>query len=183
MIQFDTKDNQKNRAYKKIVLIIVVCLAIIVVSVQIYRYIKTTQTTHYIPATEQMTLTLCVPEYYGKLTQRVVPVQRYGTERQKADILIEQLKKGGYLPEKLVLLDFAIDDNGVLYMNFTKDITGVSIGTRDVMTAYTLINSFLLNFKNARTVFLLADGQPLHTLGGIVYTYIPLGFNQGLLED
>ncbi|HBE45304.1 MAG TPA: hypothetical protein DDW17_07630 [Deltaproteobacteria bacterium] len=183
MKKVSKKGNHKTTSCKKILLIVLSFLAIIVISVQLYRYLGTTETKKYIPPVEQKTIALFVPEYYGKLSQKTVPVQNYSSELKKADIIIEELKKTGHVPEKLVLLDFAIDENGMLYVNFSKDIKNSSRTEQEIMTVYSIINSLLVNFKNANKVLLLAEGQPLYTPGGLLYTYAPLGFNQGLLED
>jgi len=183
MKKISEQEGQKTAPYKKTLFIIILFLAMVAISVSLYRHLRKTETTKNVPTVEQITLTLFVPEYYGKLIQKTVPVQNYSSERQKADIIIEELKKGGYLSDKIVLLDFAIDENGTLYMNFSKEIKRPSMAAREIITIYSIINSFLLNFKNAHKVLLLAEGQPFYTPGGLLHTYVPLGFNQGLLED
>jgi hypothetical protein len=49
--------------------------------------------------------------------------------------------------------------------------------------AYSIANSFVTNFRNVNSVQLLAEGQPIQTIGGLIYAYKPIEFNKGLLED
>jgi len=82
------------------------------------------------------------------------------------------------------LNDLVIDSDGILYLNFSKDILEKqTTAMMEIMKTFSIVNSFLGTFRNANKVQLLVEGQPVYTLNGTVYTYKPLEFNQDLLED
>ncbi len=52
-----------------------------------------------------------------------------------------------------------------------------------MIVVYSLVNSFATSFKDVRKVQLLVEGEPIYTIAGLVYTYMPLEFNRELMED
>ena len=71
-----------------------------------------------------------------------------------------------------------------MYLNLSHDIKDEEMGTIEEITiVYSIVNSFLSNFKSAKKIQLLIEGQVFHTLNGLLYTYNPLEFNTNLVEE
>lgn len=125
-----------------------------------------------------------VPGKNERLVQRRLEIEMATPDRERAEILLAALKKENCLSERLSLFDVASDTDGTLYLNLSNElVTFRAKGTGEVATVYAIVNSFLASFRNMRRVQILVEGRPLHTLGGVVYTYLPLEFNNELVED
>ena len=48
---------------------------------------------------------------------------------------------------------------------------------------YSLVNSFIESFRDAKRVQLLVEGQPVYTRSGLLYVFEPLQFNKDVLEE
>ncbi len=124
-----------------------------------------------------------VPIDENSLTVRTVtaeiPKDSYGL----ANLLFRKLKDHGVIPEETRLLYFARDDNGTIYVDFSKDLTKEELNFSEIALVYSIVNTFVSNFSSSRRVQLLIEGEPVNTLGGILFTYFPLEFNEDLMEE
>jgi hypothetical protein len=120
----------------------------------------------------------------GKLGKKVIHTRTGTPDREKADTIIQVLKRDGCLPENVALYEFVIDGNGTMYLNFSKDLRHTRLSTiQEIHTTYGIVNSFLGTFTDATRVQILVEGEPVYTLNGLIYTYNPIEFNKQLLED
>jgi hypothetical protein len=132
----------------------------------------------------KLQLTLFVPAKPSRLEKKTIEIEGKPSERGSAELILKELKKGGYLPEKLVLYDMIAGKEGTLYLNFSRDLVEEKRGgLREITTTYALVNSFLINFRKSGRVQMLVDGKPLYTFQGLLYSYMPFEFNKDLLED
>src|SRR5512135_3132245 len=117
--------NPKVRANRRIAVLI--ALAVVFASLlaaynfydYIYDYIKGREKPISVPAATTESITIFVPGEPVKLIEKKLEVRLGLSERQKADIIIDALKKGRCLPEDLKLYDFAVNEEGVVYLNFS----------------------------------------------------------------
>jgi hypothetical protein len=159
-------------------------LASVLVAYNLYDYIKGRERPKIVPTAVTESVHIFVPGEQAKLVEKKIEVKLNMSERQKADFIISALKKEKCLPEELKLYDFAADEDGIMYLNFSKEFQDDKVGTsREITMAYSIVNSFISNFKNISKVQLLAEGQPVQTMGGLIHVYKPIEFNKGLLED
>jgi hypothetical protein len=127
---------------------------------------------------------LCTPLGNTKLGNRVLEVRPDVADKEKADLILRELKKVKAISPGVQLRDLAIGLDGVLYLNLSRNLIEAHPGTPpEIIMVYSLINSFVSSFKDVRSVQLLLDGEPAYTIGGVVYTYMPLEFNKDLMED
>ena len=167
-----------------ILIAIMVFLASFLAVYTAYDYIKGREKPKIIPAATTESISIFVPGEQGRLVEKKLEAKIGISERQRADMLINALKKEKCLPEGLTLHDFAVGENGVAYLNFSKEIQSAGIGTgREITMVYSIVDSFVANFRNVNSVQLLTEGQPIQTIGGLIYTNKPIEFNKGLLED
>jgi hypothetical protein len=133
---------------------------------------------------QKETIRLFFPLSKIKLGNRVLETRSDMPDREKADLILRELKKDKVISPGVHLRDVAIGLDNVLYVNLSRNLTEVHPGSPpEIMLVYSLINSFASSFKDVRKVQLLLDGVPAYTIGGIVYTYLPLEFNKDLMED
>ncbi len=129
-------------------------------------------------------IVLFVPSKTGYLTRKSIEAREGVTGRGKADLIMKELVAGNAVPAKLVLHELGIDGDGVLYLNLSQDIKGEKMGAaEEIATVYAIVNSFLSNFREAKSVQILVDGQAVYTINGVLYTYAPIEFNNQLLEE
>lgn len=133
-------------------------------------------------ATEKETLSVYYPVGAGKLARKLVDVPRQVVDRGKGEMLFRELKAARCIPDRLKLHELAIGRDGVLYLNVSHEFVDRDT-ERDITMVYGIVNSFLETFKNAKSVQLLVEGQPVYTRSGLVYIFEPLEFNNELLED
>ncbi|OPY85851.1 MAG: Sporulation and spore germination [Syntrophorhabdus sp. PtaU1.Bin153] len=185
--KFKAKPPKKRIRYKRIALI---CLPLIVVTALIvlfYEYAADTQPAGPVAVTkEKSTISLFIPGDNGILVEKTVEINNAGTHKERADLILGELKKAHCLPEGLLLKELVTDSDGTMYLNFSKDLvssaaTGGSFD--EITTVYAIINSFLASFRDARRVQFLVDWQPVYTLHGIVYTFLPMEFNKQITEE
>ena len=133
---------------------------------------------------EKSEIFICYSKNTGKLEKKILEVKKGVPDKERAHIIIRELKKERNIPEKTSLYEFASDGDGTIYLNLSKDILGEKADpANEIMTVYSIINSFLLSFKDAKKVQLLVEGQPIYTINGTVYTYKPIEFNKYVMED
>lgn len=119
-----------------------------------------------------------------KLGRRVLEVRADAPDREKADLILKELKKEKVINPGVQLRDVAVGIDSVLYLNLSKNLTeGQPTGAPEMVMVYAIVNSFVTSFKDVRKVQFLVDGEALFTVGGLVYTYLPLEFNKDLMED
>lgn len=125
-----------------------------------------------------------VPSGEQKLAEKKMEVKTGMPDREKADIIMSELRRSKAIPEELKLYDFSTNDEGTLYLNLSKEVRDTALTSmREIIMTYAITNSFLASFKGMNQVQLLAEGQPFYTLNGVMYTYMPLEFNRDLLEE
>ena len=124
-----------------------------------------------------------IPGDTGKLVKKSIEIKVSLPEREKAELIMSSLKKEKAVPEKLSLHEFIIDTDGTMFLNLSHDINNDTVNTNNINVIYGIVNSFLSCFKDAKRVQILVNGQALYTIGGQLYTYTPIEFNNQLLED
>jgi hypothetical protein len=133
---------------------------------------------------QKETIRLFSPLSTIKLGSRVLEIRSDVADKEKADLILRELKKDRVISPGVQLRDLAIGLDGVLYLNLSKNLTEAHPGAPpEIVMVYSLVNSFASSFKDVRKVQLLLDGEPAYTIGGVVYTYLPLEFNKDLMED
>jgi hypothetical protein len=178
--------NPKVKANRRLAVLIgvMVVLASFLAAYTAYDYIKSREKPKIFAAATTESINIFVPGEQGGLAEKKLEARIGMSERQKADLLVHTLKKERCLPEELTLYDFVVGENGVVYLNFSKEIQSGPIATgRETTMVYAIVNSFVTNFRNANSVQIIVEGQPIQTIGGLIYTYKPIDFNKGLLED
>jgi hypothetical protein len=119
-----------------------------------------------------------------KLGRRVLEVRADAPDREKADLILKELKKEKGIGPGVQLREVATGIDGVLYLNLSKNLTETHPGgPPEIIMVYALVNSFVTSFKDVRKIQLLVEGEPTYTIGGLLYTYLPLEFNKDLMED
>ncbi len=124
-----------------------------------------------------------VPGNQGKLVKKTVEVQKQLPDKAKADAIIRELKEGRSVPDRLRLYEMAVGEDGVLYLNLSKEFFDPGSPAREVAMVYSIVDSFLASFPKAKRVQLLVEGAPVYTRSGFLYILEPLEFNKELLED
>ena len=120
----------------------------------------------------------------SRLSNRVLEVRSDIPDREKADIILRELKKDKVIAAGVQLRDAAVGLDGILYLNVSRNLAETYPGAPpEMLMVYSLVNSFTSNFKDVNKVQLLLDGEPVYTIGGVVYTYLPLEFNKDFMED
>jgi len=129
-------------------------------------------------------LHLFFPLSATKLGKRTLEVRADAPDKERAELILRELKKEKILPSGVQLREVAVGVDGVLYLNLSRGLMETQAGvSSEIMMIYSLVNSFITSFKDTRKVQLLFEGQPAYTIRGVVYTYLPLEFNRELLED
>jgi len=129
-------------------------------------------------------LHLFFPLSKTKLGRRVLEVRADAPDREKADLILKELKKEKSVNPGLQLREVAAGIDGVLYLNLSRNLTEAHPGVPpEIIMVYALVNSFVTSFRDVRKVQLLVEGEPPFTVGGLLYTYLPLEFNKDLMED
>lgn len=133
---------------------------------------------------QKETIRLFSPLSNMKLGNRVLEIRSDMPDKEKADLILRELKKDKVINPGVQLRDAVIGLDGVLYLNLSRNLAEVRPGApSEIVVVYSLVNSFASSFKDVRKVQLLLDGEPAYTVGGVVYTYLPLEFNRDLTED
>ena len=169
----------------KILDTIFIIAVLFVLFLPIYNYIKELEEPKNVPTVRVDSLNIFIPSGETKLAEKKIEIKTgILSEKQKVDMIINELKKQKCLPAKLSLYDFATDDDGIMYLNLSKEILNNKIGTgQEITTTYAIVNSFISNLKGINRIQLLVEGQPAQTLNGLINIYKPIEFNKALLED
>jgi hypothetical protein len=128
-------------------------------------------------------VTIFFPDGRGKLGKKMVEVQKNMSNKARADIIFRELKGARSIPDRLRLYDMAVGQDGVLYLNLSKEFMDPGSPAREVTMVYSLVDSFLASFPNTKSVQLLVEGKAVYTRSGLLYILEPLQFNKELLED
>ncbi len=123
------------------------------------------------------------PDEQGKLERKAVEVRKQLSDRARADILFRELKEARSIPDRLRLYELAMGEDGVLYLNVSKELLDPGSPAREVAMVYSIVNSFAASFPLVRSVQLLVEGEPVYTRSGFLYILKPLQSNKELLED
>jgi hypothetical protein len=118
------------------------------------------------------------------LTQKNISARMGMTDIEKARLILSELKRWKVVPDVLSLQDFAIGEEGVIYLNLSGTLAMGSLGPlRELSMIYGIVNSFLANFSETKRVQILFEGRPSVTINGLLYTQVPLAFNKDIVED
>lgn len=132
---------------------------------------------------QQMEIKLYVPVDEDFLGLRTVMIEYPKDPYEMANLLVAKLKEHNVIPKETRLLHFAKDDNGTLYLDFSKEVIENLGDFSEVLTIYSIVNTFISNFRNSSSVQILVEGEVVQTLCGVLYTYLPLEFNEELMEE
>jgi hypothetical protein len=177
---------KKRSAVRKpfiIALVVIIVLAAGAIA-YIYKDLWIKKPQQLITIVKKETISVYFPTGKGKLVEKKIDIATNLSDKEKGNAIIRNLKAFKAIPEELTMNDLALDSDGILYLNLSKDIAVKKTATiAEITRIFSIVNSFLGNFRNASKVQLLVEGHPVYTLNGTVYTYKPLEFNQDLLED
>jgi hypothetical protein len=159
-------------------------IAVVGASFQYYRTYGTSRVEAPETTPAKETVRLFFPSNSERLSSRVLDLQGSQSEKMRAEIIIGELKKEKAIPGKTRLLDLAFGEDGTLYANLSREfIEDRPKSPNEIAMVYSLINSLVSGFKNSKRVQLLVEGRALPTVDGTVYTYLPLEFNNDLVEE
>lgn len=164
-------------------ILIILALLLIVPLAYLIAFKKSQNTiteSFFLPQTE---LKLYVPFDSDHLMVKKVKVESPKNSQYLASFLIKKLKEFGAIGDKVELLHFAKDRNGTIYLDFSRDFLEEDDELSEVAKVYSVVNTFISNFPNSNRVQLLVDGEPFFSLGGVLFTYFPLEFNEDLVEE
>jgi hypothetical protein len=132
---------------------------------------------------ERGTISVFFPDAGGRLAKKTVEVQKQLPDRARADILFRELKEARSIPDRLRLYELAEGENGVLYLNVSKEFLDPESPAREVSMVYAIVNSYVASFPHVERVQVLVEGQPVYTRSGLLYIFEPLRPSKELLED
>jgi spore germination protein GerM len=132
---------------------------------------------------EEVEVKLYVPSEEESLRIKRLSVKKPKTYQEMVNLIVEKLKENGVIEEETRLLHFAKGGDGTIYLDFSKDFLYGVDESSEMVKVYSVVNTFLSNFWGAKRVQLLIEGEALYTVGGLLYTYLPLEFNEELLEE
>jgi hypothetical protein len=167
----------------------IIVLAVIIVlaagaMAYIYRDMWIKKPQQLVTIVQKETVSIYFSTGQSKLIKKEIDITSNLSDKEKGNFIIKSLKTLKGIPEDLTLNDLVVDSDGVLYLNFSKNISEIkTTSMTEILRTFSIVNSFLGSFRNTNKVQLLVEGQPVYTLNGTVYTYKPLEFNQDLLED
>lgn len=110
---------------------------------------------------------------------------------QEAQEVMDELIKGsrlGYvspLPPETKLRQIFLTKEGVLYVDFSKELAGkhLSGSSAEIATVYSVVNSLAYNFRPVKKVFILIEGEERDTLGGHIDLSKPFLPDYSLVAD
>jgi hypothetical protein len=178
---------QKQRiSYKRLAIICVPLVVVTAFIVFFYGFLAETRPEKVVVRVEKHTLSLFTPGNDGRLLENTIEIDSKAGPKEKADIIMGELKKAGSVPQAVSLQEVVTDSDGIMYLNFSKNFVDDmdAAGTLDEITAlYSITNSFLASFRYSKKIQLLADWQPIYTAHGVLYTFSPIEFNKQVTED
>ena len=182
----DDKFKNRKKPSGKRLIILLILLAVFVVIMIFSKHIRLWQRESFIDIIpfEKSEIIICFSKNTEKLEKKILEVKKGVPEKERAHIIIRELKKEKNIPEKTSLYEFASDGDGTIYLNLSKDILEEKADpSQEITTIYSIVNSFLLSFKDSKKVQLLVEGQPVYTINGTVYIYKPIEYNEYVMED
>lgn len=175
------------RDYKKLTLLLIlfaILATLIIVQFTVQWGLWNNKTQKDAVVTEKETLSIFYPTGQNKLGKKTVEIVKNISEKEKANVMIKELKNEKCIPAGMKLYEFTTDADGIIYLNLSKDIMDDKSGTiKEITMTYGIVNTFLLNFKDTKKVQLLVEGKPVYTINGVIYMYMPMEFNKDLMED
>ncbi|MFW6161114.1 MAG: GerMN domain-containing protein [Acidobacteriota bacterium] len=86
-------------------------------------------------------------------------------------------------PPQTQLREFFITDEGVAYVDFSKDFQEFhpSGSSAEMLTVYSVVNTLTYNFKSVKKVFILIEGRERDTLSGHIDLTRPLVPQYGMI--
>jgi hypothetical protein len=177
---------QKPSLVRKPFVIVLAAIIVLAAGAMAYIYkdmwIKKPQ--QLITIVQKETVSVYFPIGQGKLAEKKIDITSNLSDQEKGNLIIRNLKALKSIPEELILNDLVVDSDGIVYLNFSKNISEKKTAAMtEILKTFSIVNSFLGSFRNTNKVQFLVEGQPVYTLNGTAYTYKPLEFNQDLLED
>jgi len=179
---------QRPIPYKKIIIpagIIAVLLVGGLLAFQMFA--KKNESGHQAVQVRREALVVFYPDAHGMLKKKTMEMGNEAAaapDKARAEMVLAELKKENAVPDTLTIRDVAIDSDGTMYLNLSSDIRNDEMGAvEEITTVYSIVNSFLSNFKAAKKIQLLIEGEAFHTLNGVLYTYDPIEFNNNLVEE
>jgi spore germination protein GerM len=177
---------QKPSLVRKPFIIVLAVIIVLAAGAMVYIYkdmwIKKPQ--QLVTIVQKETVSVYFPKGQGKLAEKKIDITSNLNDQEKGGLIIRNLKALKSIPEELTLNDLVVDSDGILYLNFSKNISEKkTTAMTEILKTFSIVNSFLGSFRNTNKVQFLVEGQPVYTLNGTVYAYKPLEFNQDLLED
>lgn len=126
---------------------------------------------------------LYLPVDYNSLHVKRIVLKSPKETDKLALLLIEKLKEEKVVPSGTEILHFALDDDGVIYLDLSPHLLEGVDESSELVVVYSIVNTFIANIKNARKVQLLVDGEPLYTISGLIYTLWPLEYTREVTGD
>lgn len=165
----------------------VICVCTVVVALCSVLYLKArprSQPQFAVVPNDKESLYLFLPTETGGLQKKPLEVRATLSERARADILLQELRKARAIPASVRLRELAFGEDGVLYLDVSHEAVEQQPDMRgEIRIVYALVNSFIASFRDVSRVQLLVDGRPVYTFSGVVYTYGPLPFNNDVEEE
>lgn len=176
------KQDRSPKIFRILLLLLLLSVILLFVSYHIRR--EDHGTSREAAVTQQKdTLDIYYPTDALHLAKKTIETKKTSSSKEKANVILRSLQQSGCIPPNTSLIEIAFDTEGTIYVDLSKDITiGFPSGMKDISATYALINSLITNFKDGKKVQILIEGKPAYTLGGIVYTYLPVSFNKDFLE-
>jgi hypothetical protein len=170
----------KNRA-----LLLLSALLIVVAAGTVFFYLPLRNTTpvQRTAAIEKDSISVFFPAGQGRLEKKMVEIRRYLSDKAKAEAIFRALKESRCIPDRLKLHDLAMGQDGVLYLNVSKEFVDRTTPEREITMTYGIVNSFIQSFRDAKSVQLLVEGAPVYTRSGLLYIFEPLQFNKDVMEE
>jgi hypothetical protein len=177
---------QKPSLVRKPFVIVLAAIIVLAAGAMAYIYkdmwIKKPQ--QLITIVQKETVSVYFPIGQGKLAEKKIDITSNLSDQEKGNLIIRNLKALKSIPEELILNDLVVDSDGIVHLNFSKNISEKKTAAMtEILKTFSIVNSFLGSLRNTNKVQFLVEGQPVYTLNGAAYTYKPLEFNQDLLED
>ena len=183
-LKFKIYDIFKSLINKRFIIIFTVAISLTAFLI-VYDYIRKPEQVKNTSTETTDSLYIFAPKDGVKLVQNALEIKANMSEKQKIDVIINELKKQKCVPEKLALYDFATDEDGVMYLNLSKEILDnkANDALQEITMTYAIVNTFITNIRNINKVQLLVEGHPTETINGALYIYKPLELKKDLLED
>ncbi|HOV89550.1 MAG TPA: GerMN domain-containing protein [Syntrophorhabdaceae bacterium] len=177
-------EEEEKKGKKKFIVIILICVLIIITTLIYYSYNKKKGIKIINETKGIKELSIIYPASQWRLTKKIIQIKDNTPDKVKTDMIIKLLKDEKAIPNNVILHDYAVDDNGIIYVNLSRHmVEETKEPLREIMSLYSIVNTLIANTQNAKAVQVLIDGQVLYTLNGITYIYMPLPYNNDLMEE